>query len=100
MSQEPIFLQEYPPMPEFVRRRMNRIRIAIIISFFLAMTTSVFGNEYCSMHECKHSREKYYESLQSKGSVFGRTWECHHCRYENLEGIRTCPICGTYRYSR
>lgn len=28
-------------------------------------------------------------------ALWGDTWECKKCGYENYEGIGKCPICGT-----
>lgn len=49
---------------------------------------------------CFFSYMSALEKPNPKVAVWGDTWECKSCGYENYEGINRCPICGTAKGSR
>ena len=42
-----------------------------------------------------------FSSVYAQGrGIWGDTWNCRSCGYENYVGIETCPVCGKPRHSK
>lgn len=73
-------------------RKAPRSHIKFIIYILAYFFVSSISAQQTSTSRCPHCERP----IEMRG-IFGDTWVCENCGYENYDGINRCGICGERR---